>query len=281
MSESTNPSEKPPVRVLAVTSGKGGVGKTNISVNLATAFARGGKQVLLMDADLGLANIDILLGLQPKFDLRHVISGEKTLAEIIVEGPVGVKVIPASSGIEHMADLSPAEHAGLVRAFSDLPLAADIMIVDTAAGIADSVMTFCKACQEVLVIVCDEPASITDAYALIKLLSKHHGSKRVQIIANMVRSEAHGEELYNKIRRVTDKFLDVQVDYLGAVPLDEFVRKAVQQQKPVLSSYPRSPASVAITKIANKIDRWKMPQGISGNLEFFVERLLPSEATTH
>ncbi len=272
---------KPPVRVLAVTSGKGGVGKTNISVNLAAAFARQGKQVLLMDADLGLANIDILLGLQPQFDLRHVISGEKTLEEIIVDGPLGVKVIPASSGIAHMAELSSAEHAGLVRAFSDLPLAADIMIVDTAAGIADGVITFCKACQEVLVTVCDEPASITDAYALIKLLSKDHGTKRVQIIANMVRSDAHGEDLYNKIRRVTDRFLDVQVDYLGAVPLDEYVRKAVQQQKPVISSYPRSPASVAITKIANKIDRWRIPEGISGNLEFFVERLLPKETPTH
>ena len=263
-----------PVRVIAVASGKGGVGKTNISVNLATAFAKTGKNVLLMDADLGLANVDIMLGLQPKFDLRHVISNEKTLSEIIVEGPAGIKVIPASSGVSQMAELSANEHAGLVRAFSELPLSTDIMIVDTAAGIADSVLTFSKACQEVIVVVIDEPASITDAYALVKVLSRDHGIKRVQILANMVRNDAHGEVLFKKIRRVTDQFLDVHMEHLGSVPLDDYLRKSVQQQQPVVEAYPRSPAALAIEKIIKRIDQWNPPSGASGNLEFFVERLV-------
>ena len=263
-----------PVRVIAVASGKGGVGKTNISVNLATAFAKTGKNVLLMDADLGLANVDIMLGLQPKFDLRHVISNEKTLAEIIVEGPAGIKVIPASSGVSQMAELSANEHAGLVRAFSELPLSTDIMIVDTAAGIADSVLTFSKACQEVIVVVIDEPASITDAYALVKVLSRDHGIKRIQILANMVRNDAHGEVLFKKIRRVTDQFLDVHMEHLGSVPLDDYLRKSVQQQQPVVEAYPRSPAALAIEKIIKRIDKWNPPSGASGNLEFFVERLV-------
>lgn len=267
-----------PVRVIAVASGKGGVGKTNISVNLAAAFAKNGKNVLLMDADLGLANVDILLGLQPKFDLRHVISNEKTLSEVMVEGPLGIKVIPASSGVASMAELSTSEHAGLVRAFSELPMATDIMIVDTAAGIADSVLTFSKACQEVLVVVCDEPASITDAYALIKVLSRDHGLKRVYVVANMVRSEAHGDQLFQKIRRVTDQFLEVQVEHLGSVPLDDYLRKSVQRQTPVIQAYPRSPSSLAFEKIAAQIDSWSPPTGASGNLEFFVERIVDSYA---
>ena len=263
-----------PVRVIAVASGKGGVGKTNISVNLATAFAKNGKNVLLMDADLGLANVDIMLGLQPKFDLRHVISNEKTLSEIIVEGPAGIKVIPASSGVSRMAELSANEHAGLVRAFSELPLSTDVMIVDTAAGIADSVLTFSKACQEVIVVAIDEPASITDAYALIKVLSRDHGVKRIQVLANMVRNDAHGEVLFKKIRRVTDQFLDVHMEHLGSVPQDEYLRRSVQQQLPVVQAYPRSPAALAFGKIIKRIDNWNPPSGASGNLEFFVERLV-------
>ncbi len=265
---------KTPVRVIAVTSGKGGVGKTNVSVNLATGFAKHGKNVLLLDADLGLANVDILLGLQPQHDLRHVLSGEKSLADIIIEGPLGIRVIPGASGVAHMAELTSSEHSGLVRAFAELPLPVDILIVDTAAGIADSVITFNKACQEVIVVVCDEPASITDAYALIKVLSKDHGVKRFQILTNMVNSDIHGDTLFNKIARVTDQFLDVQLEHLGFIPIDDYVRKSVRRQLPVIQAYPRAPASRAIDKIVRKIERWPPPENASGNLAFFVERLV-------
>ena len=150
-----------PVRVIAVTSGKGGVGKTNISVNLAASLSLAGQRVMLMDADLGLANVDVLLGLEPHFDLQHVINGEKSLDEIIVEGPLGIHVVPASSGVERMAELTSVEHASLISAFSELEQPIDVLIVDTAAGIADGVVSFAKACQEVIVVVCDEPTSLT------------------------------------------------------------------------------------------------------------------------
>ncbi len=232
-----------------------------------------------MDADLGLANVDILFDLHPKFDLRHVISGERSLDEIIVDAPLGLKVIPASSGVSSMADLSSAENAGLVRAFSELQFPVDTMIVDTAAGISDSVITFCKACQEVVVVVCDEPTSITDAYALIKVMSRDHGVKRFHILANMVNSNAHGEELFRKISRVTDHFLDIVAVHIGSIPMDDYLRKAVRHQMPVIEAFPRSPSAQAITRLAKAIDKWPVPELASGNMEFFIERVVgyPSE----
>jgi flagellar biosynthesis protein FlhG len=266
--------QQKPVRVIAITSGKGGVGKTNISVNLAASFAKQGDNVLLMDADLGLANVDILFDLHPKYDLRHVIAGERTLDEVIVDAPLGLKVIPASSGVSSMADLSPAENAGLVRAFSELSFPVDTMIVDTAAGISDSVITFCKASQEVVVVVCDEPTSITDAYALIKVMSRDHGVKRFHILANMVNSNAHGEELFRKISRVTDHFLDIVAVHIGSIPMDDYLRKAVRHQMPVVEAFPRSPSAQAITRLAKTIDKWPVPELASGNMEFFIERVV-------
>ena len=164
-----------PVRTIAVTGGKGGVGKTNVSANLAVALADMGKRTLLLDADLGLANIDVILGLQPKLTLADLVAGRCTLDEVILEGPGGVLVVPAASGRRHMAELQPAEHVGLVNVFSELERDLDFMVVDTAAGITDGVLTFCQAAQDTVVVVCDEPASITDAYALIKVLSRERG----------------------------------------------------------------------------------------------------------
>ncbi|MFA5626786.1 MAG: MinD/ParA family protein [Thiohalomonadaceae bacterium] len=268
-----------PVRVLAVTSGKGGVGKTNVSVNMAVAMAQVGRQVLVFDADLGLANLDVMLGLQPQYNLSHVLSGERSLEEILVEGPAGIRIIPASSGIQRMAELTPTEHAGMIRAFSELSADVDVLLVDTAAGISDSVVSFSKAAQEVIVVVCDEPASITDAYALIKLLNKEHNVRRFRILANMAHSPQEGRELFAKMVRVTDRFLeDVVLDYMGSVPYDEYLRKAVQRQRPIVEMYPRSKAAQAFTALARKADSWPMPTVAGGYLEFFVERLVRSEA---
>jgi flagellar biosynthesis protein FlhG len=265
-----------PVRVIAVTSGKGGVGKTNVSVNLAVALADSGREVMLMDADLGLANVDVLLGLHPAYDLSHVIKGERTLEEVIVQGPSGLKIVPATSGTKHMAELSPAEHAGVIRAFSELNYDLDVLVVDTAAGISDSVTSFSRASQEIVVVVCDEPASITDAYALIKLLSREYGLERFRVLSNMTRSAQEGRDLFNKIARVTDRYLDVTLEYLGAVPHDEYLRKAVQKQRSVVAAYPRSRAAMAFKNLAQKADRWPVPTGAGGHLEFFVERLIQS-----
>ena len=269
-----------PVRVIAVTSGKGGVGKTNISVNLAASLSLAGQRVMLMDADLGLANVDVLLGLEPHFDLQHVISGEKSLDEIIVEGPLGIHVVPASSGVEKMAELTSVEHASLIAAFSELKQPIDVLIVDTAAGIADGVVSFAKACQEVIVVVCDEPTSLTDAYALIKVLSMRHGIKQFQILANMVKDESQGLNLYEKLLNTTDRFLEVGLKYLGAVPFDEQLRQSVRAQKPVVEAYPRSPAAKALVRIGEKINRWPLPDQATGYLQFFVERLLAAAGST-
>lgn len=270
-----------PVRVIAVTSGKGGVGKTNVSVNLAMAFAAAGKDVMLLDADLGLANVDVMLGLHATYNLSHVINGDCSIEDIIVNGPGGLKVIPAASGIKRMAELSPEEHTGLIRAFSELSHGLDVLVVDTAAGISDSVMSFARASQEVIVVVCDEPASITDAYALIKVLNRDYGQQRFRVLANMVRNQDEGRDLFFKLSRAADRFLDVSLDYAGAIPYDEYLRRAVQKQRAVVEAYPSSKAAAAFKKLAVLADKWPIAEAASGNVQFFFERLIrtgPAEA---
>lgn len=266
-------SRQRPVRVITVTSGKGGVGKSNVAVNLAMAMIDAGKDVMIMDADLGLANVDVMLGLSPKFNLSHVINGEMQLEDILLEGPGGLKVVPAASGAQVMAGLTPTQHAGIIRAFSELHQNLDALIVDTSAGISDSVITFSKASQEVVVVVCDEPASITDAYALIKVLNRDHGLHRFRILANMVANPLQGRELYEKIARVTDRYLYVELDYMGYVPFDPAIKKAVQRQTPVVSLFPDSAAAQAFHELVIKTDKWPTPRS-GGHLEFFAERLL-------
>ena len=262
-----------PVRVIAVASGKGGVGKTNVSVNLGVSLSKIGHRVLLMDADMGLANVDIMLGLQTKYNLSHVLDGDKTLQEVIVEGPAGLKIIPAASGVRRMAQLTAMENAGIINAFSELNGELDILIVDTAAGIADSVVSFCRAAQEVVVVVTDEPASITDAYALIKVLSRDYQLTRFRLLANQSRTPEQGKILYEKLARVCEQFLDVSLDYFGSVPFDHDLRDAVQKQVPVTVYRPNSESAKAFKNLAQKVDRWPIPKGMTGYLQFFVENL--------
>ncbi|MCU7893466.1 MAG: MinD/ParA family protein [Candidatus Thiodiazotropha sp. (ex Ustalcina ferruginea)] len=263
-----------PVRVIAVTGGKGGVGKTNISANMGLALAELGRRVILLDVDLGLANLDVVLGMHAERNLSHVMRGECSLEEVMVTGPKGLKVIPGASGIQHMAEMSPAENAGLIHAFSEVANDVDVLLIDTAAGISDLVISFSRAAQEQIVVVCDEPASITDAYAIIKLLNREHGVSRFRILANMVKSVQEGRDLYNKMCRVTDQYLDVMLSYMGSIPYDEQLRKAVRSQKPVVEAYPRSRVSQAFKNLAKKADNWPIPSGVSGDLQFFVERLI-------
>lgn len=262
------------VKVIAVTGGKGGVGKTNISLNMAIAMAQQGKRVLVLDADLGLANVDVMLGLRVQRNLSHVLSGECDLDDILVEGPHGVRIIPATSGTQSMTELTPSEHAGLIRAFSEMETAFDILIVDTAAGISDMVLSFSRASQDVMVVVCDEPTSITDAYALMKILSREHGIFKFKIVANMVRSLREGQELFAKLSKVTDRFLDVALELVAIVPFDENIRRAVRKQKAIVDAFPKSPASIAVKTLAAKAAHWPIPSQPSGHLEFFIEQLL-------
>ncbi|GGX50818.1 MinD/ParA family protein [Saccharospirillum salsuginis] len=263
-----------PIQVLAVTGGKGGVGKSNVSVNVAVALAEQGKRVVLLDADLGLANIDVLLGISSGKNIADVLAGEAELRDIMVPGPGGIKVIPASSGTQQMANLGEREHAGIIGAFSELGDQMDVLIVDTAAGISRTVTNFVRAAQETLIVVTDEPTSVTDAYALIKVLNRDCKMDRFRVLANMVRTPKEGQNLFNKLVKVTDRFLDVTLQYVGSVPMDESVRKAVQRQKAVIEAYPRSKAAIAYRSLAQKVATWPLPQSPRGNLEFFVERLV-------
>jgi flagellar biosynthesis protein FlhG len=263
-----------PVKVIAVTGGKGGVGKTTVSTNLALSIAAHGREVMLVDADFGLANVDVVLGLHTRYHLGHVLSGDCTLEDAIVTGPRGLQVVPAASGIMRMANLTAAENAGLIRAFSDLYHRIDVMVIDTAAGLHESVVTFTRAAHHVLIVVCDEPASITDAYALIKVLSKDHGVQRFQVLASQTRRAGEGLQLFNKISRVCDRFLNVTLEFAGAVPFDDYLRRAVQQQTAVVEAFPSSLSADAFKNLAIKADRWSVPQGVRGHLEFFVERLV-------
>ncbi len=274
----TSNRKESPVQVVAITSGKGGVGKTNVSINLAVALANRDRRVMLMDADLGLANIDVMLGLQPKYNLSHVLDGVCSLQDVVMQGPSDIQIIPASSGIQRMARLTETELAGLIYAFSEFRGGLDTLVIDTAAGISDHVMSFCRAANEVIVVVCDEPASITDAYALIKVLHREQGLSRFRVLANMVQSKTQGQELFTKLLKVANRFLDVTLDYVGMIPNDEYLRKAVQRRWPVANAFPRSRSASAFMKLASAIDSWPIASTSGGRLEFFFERLVGSEA---
>ena len=241
--------------VVAVSSGKGGVGKTSLTVNLAVALAATGKKVLVCDGDLGLANVDITLGLKPEFDLHHVLSGERTLDQIVIEGPQGVGVIPAASGISKMLELSHAQRLEMGLAFTELSRQYDVVLLDTAAGIGQDVISFLSGAHQVIVVVCDEPTSLTDAYALIKVSATERRVSRFQIVANKVKGAAHGIQVYKKLLNATDQFLDVNLSYLGAVPADQRMLESIKERTPVVNLYPRSQASVAIREIAHNLEK--------------------------
>lgn len=266
-----------PVQVIAVTSGKGGAGKTTTSLNLGVALRKLGQKVMIMDADLGLANIDVMLGIRPRYNLSHVLSGEKSLEEVIIKGPEGLLIVPAASGLQTMSELSHTEHQGIIHAFSAIEDDIDTLIIDTAAGISDSVTSFCKAANEVVVVVCDEPASLADSYAMIKVLNMDHGVDRFHILSNMVESEETGLSIYMRLLQVTERFLDVNLDYLGAVPRDAFQQKANRNQSLIAKAYPRSKATRAWSSVAGMISHWSPDDIPSGNLEFFLERLLTTD----
>lgn len=263
-----------PVRVVGVSSGKGGVGKTNVCVNLGVALARLGRRVTLLDADLGLANVDVLLGLKPTRTLEHVLNGECTLAEVLLEMPSGLKIVPASSGVREMAALGAQGQAQIISAFNSIAGSMDTLLVDTAAGIAPDVLGFLAATQDVIVVVCNEPTSITDGYALIKVLNQTQGVDRFRVVVNMVGPGERGQAVFDKLRRVTDRFLDVCLDYSGAIPMDAQLRKAVSRQRAVVEAFPGSDSARAFDALARRLESWPMPSGPRGHLEFFIENLV-------
>ena len=265
------------MQVIAITGGKGGVGKTNIAVNLAVSISMEGLDVMLFDADLGLANVDVVLGMQPKYTLADVVSGEKTLADIVVDGPEGLRVIPAASGVAKMVEMQNSDQGRLIRQLSDQLVPPDVLIVDTGAGIDQTVQTFVAACQSAVLVVCDEPASLTDAYALMKVLRTKKDIRRFEILANQVDSPLQGKQLFERISNVCDRYLDVELGYLGGIPTDMYLRRAVQERRALMSAYPRAPAAVAIRDAGRRLIRQAPLSGSSG-IGFFVEQVLSQQA---
>ncbi len=241
------------VRIIAITSGKGGVGKTNIAANFAYIFSKMGKRVLLLDADTGLANIDVILGITPKYSLFHVLHGEKTLSEVTVQGPGGIKILPATSGIQEMAELSRDQKLTLLEELDGLSESLDFMFIDTAAGIAGNVMYFNMVAKEIVVVVSPEPTSLTDAYALIKLLYRGYATKRFMLLVNMVTGSNEAKEVYRRLSNATDHFLNLSVEYLGYILRDKTVYEAVKQQSMLVELAPHSKASKCLFAVAEKL----------------------------
>ncbi|SKA87021.1 flagellar biosynthesis protein FlhG [Paucidesulfovibrio gracilis DSM 16080] len=264
--------------VFSVTSGKGGVGKTNLSVNMACTLADQGKNVVLLDADLGLANVDVVLGLAPKYNLFHLFHEGASLDKILMETPYGFRILPAASGVSDMVTLSTGQKLELLEAMDVLEDDLDYLIVDTGAGINDNVLYFNIAAQERLLVLTPEPTSLTDAYALIKVLKVHHGVERFRVLINMVRDERAAKEVYLKLSNACDHFLSgVSLDLVGFVPMDPAVRKAVVEQRPFIQSAPNGPAGVALRKAVQRINKWKAASNVDGNIKFFWKKLLFQE----
>ena len=240
-------------RVISVTSGKGGVGKTNIVANLGYAFARLGKKVLILDADLGLGNLDVLLGLAPKFNLSHVIAGQKSIGDIIIEGPGNMHILPASSGIQELTQLTQRQKVQILSELDQLIDAVDILFIDTAAGISSNVMDFNVTAHEIIVVVSPEPTAITDAYALMKVLSLKYAEKSCKVIVNLAATSQQGREVFRQLNMVTERFLDMNIDYLGSVLFDANITQGVKHQKLVSELYPDTQASKCFTDLAQKI----------------------------
>lgn len=261
-------------RVIAVTSGKGGVGKTNIVANLGYTFARMGKKVLILDADLGLGNLDILLGLAPKYNLSHVIMGEKSIGDIMVEGPGKMRILPASSGIQELTQLTAEQKVQILNELDKVIDSVDILLIDTAAGISSNVMDFNVTAQEIIVVVSPEPTAITDAYALMKVLSLKYDEKCCKVIVNLAGTTQQGREVFRQLNLVAERFLDMNVDYLGSVLFDAKMTKGVKQQKLVSDLYPDTHASKCFDELARKIFTRPPTNMPKGDSNFFWHHLI-------
>ncbi len=261
-------------KVVAVTSGKGGVGKTNMVGNLAVALKRLGKRIVILDADMGLANIDIIFNMRPEYNISHVISGEKNLKQVLVTTKHGVKIIPGGSGFAHLTNLTEGEKLNLLSEFEVLGDLADIVLIDTGAGISSNVLYFNASADECIVIATREPTSITDSYALMKVLSKNYGTKYFKLVVNMVQSEKDAKAVYATLSGAMERFLnDVVLEYFGYIPMDAMLPKAVINHSTILDFASHAPSSAAIEKLALKIAGSPGRSGTDGNIKFFMQRI--------
>ncbi|HMK42762.1 MAG TPA: MinD/ParA family protein [Dissulfurispiraceae bacterium] len=265
------PTEQP--KIIAVSSGKGGVGKTNFVANLALFYASINKKVLVMDADVGLSNIDVILGIAPKFNLRHVLSGQKRLKDIIVQGPLGITIIPAGSGVRELTRLTEEQKLMLVGELEEADVDFDVFLIDTGAGISDNVLFFCSAAQEVVILVTPEPTSIADAYAIIKVLKNDFRTRNFRLIVNMARTEKEAFDTFSKLSLVADKFLGIPIDYLGFLPYDQNVKDSIMAQKSHIVMHPNSLFAKKLAQVAKRLADLP-PADAAGSLQFFLRRAL-------
>ncbi|WP_136807876.1 MinD/ParA family protein [Desulfosediminicola flagellatus] len=260
--------------VYAITSGKGGVGKTAVTANLAYTLAKLGKRVLILDADLGLANIDVVFGLTPMYNLNHFFSGDQELESILVKGPLGIKILPAGSGLQNFIRLNSQQKMKLLDGLDSLHNSFDYVLIDTEAGISENVTYFNTAAQEILVVTTPEPTAITDAYALMKLLSTKFHEKHFNLVVNQIQNEDEALEVYKKLTMVANRYLDISIDYMGSVPNDRQMIDSIRKQKVIIDLYPNSKITAAFSEIAARICMEPSHSEPKGNLQFFWNKLL-------
>lgn len=243
-------------RVITVTSGKGGVGKSNVSVNLAIHFKKMGKRVIIFDADFGLANVEVIFGIVPKYNMFDMIYNNKSITDILTSGPLGIEFISGGSGVQELLKLDQTQLAYMIEKLYELDRLADIIIIDTGAGISNAVLDFVAASNEVLLVTTPEPTAITDAYAVLKAISKRHGNineKQINLLVNRTDSDFEGQEIFEKLNKVTDRYLGLNLTNIGYLPNDKQLVKAVVEQKPVTILYPRAPVSKGIEALAERL----------------------------
>jgi flagellar biosynthesis protein FlhG len=261
-------------QVIAVTSGKGGVGKTSVVANLGYALTRLNKRVLLVDADIGLANLDVILGFSPRYNLQHVLSGEKPIGEVVITTPEGMKILPAGSGIQELTELTKSQKLCLLSELESLSRGIDIILIDTSAGISSNVMYFNLAAHEILMVVSPEPTSITDAYAMMKVLCLKYEENHFNLLVNGAQSAEEAKEVYNHISLVGQRFHHLSIDYWGYIVRDEHVIQAVRQQKALVELYPEAAASQCIFELAQKVCEHRLNAGSRGAIRFFWHHFL-------
>ncbi|HEY8875198.1 MAG TPA: MinD/ParA family protein [Desulfosporosinus sp.] len=269
--------DKSKMRVIAVTSGKGGVGKTNFTVNLALALSEFGRRIIILDGDLGLANVDIAFGLSARYTIEHLLSGEKTIEQILLTGPRGIGIIPGGSGVQSLANLERDKLANVIANLGRLEKMADLLIIDTGAGLGHTVLNFLKAADDIIMVTTPEPTALTDAYGLLKTLREEAGEVPIHVVINRVRNEKDAQATFKRLEMAVHKFLDGSINFMGWIYDDPLVGRSVMQLEPLGISFPDSPAYKCIQWIASTVSGiYQRPPRQAGGVRGFLSKLLRS-----